>query len=56
MAKRGSYKKKFKFRLKLKKNTIYTIFGFGAILTGIFIFLSFIASGPSFAYINSFTA
>ncbi|KKQ75543.1 MAG: hypothetical protein US96_C0009G0001, partial [Candidatus Woesebacteria bacterium GW2011_GWB1_38_5b] len=53
MAKRGSYGKRLKFRVKLKKKTIYTIFGFGSILLSVFIFLSFIASGPSFEYINS---
>ncbi len=53
MARRGSYGKRFKFRVKLKKKTIYTLFGFGSILAGVFVFFSFLASGPSFAFINN---
>src|SRR5690242_5712281 len=52
MAKRGKYGKRKKFKLKLKSNTIYTIFGFGSIGAGALLFLSFIANGPSMVYIN----
>lgn len=52
--KRGSYGKRGKFKFKLKSKTIYTIFGFGSIAFGALIFLSFIANGPSMAYLNSF--
>ena len=53
MAKRGRYGKRGKFKLKLKKKTIYTIFGFGQIAFGILLFLSFLGNGPSFEFINS---
>lgn len=51
--KRGSYGKRKKFKLKLKANTIYTIFGFGFIAVGVLLFLSFIGNGPSMEYLNS---
>jgi DNA segregation ATPase FtsK/SpoIIIE, S-DNA-T family len=53
MAKRGKYGKRKKFKLKLKSNTIYTIFGFGSIALGSLLFLSFFASGPSMDILNS---
>ena len=51
--KRGSYGKRKKFKIKLKAGTIYTIFGFSSIAFGALLFLSFIANGPSMAYLNS---
>src|SRR3990167_10584906 len=53
MAKRGRYGKRGKFKIKLRKKTIYTIFGFGFIAAGILLFLSFIGQGPSFEYVNN---
>jgi DNA segregation ATPase FtsK/SpoIIIE, S-DNA-T family len=50
--KRGSYGKRGKFKLKLKKKTIYTIFGLGSIAGAALMFLSFVGNGPSFEYIN----
>lgn len=54
MAKRGKYGKRKKFKLKLKSNTIYTIFGLGSIGFGALLFLSFIGNGPSMEFLNSF--
>ncbi len=42
-----------KFRLKLRKKTIYSIFAFGQIAIGTLLFLSFIGTGASFEYVNS---
>ncbi|MCL4387357.1 DNA translocase FtsK [Patescibacteria group bacterium] len=54
MAKRRSYRKRHpKLRLKLKKETIYSIFSFGLILAGIIFLLSFTKSGNTFIEINS---
>src|SRR3989344_3578726 len=54
MGRRGRYGRRVKFRIKLKKKTIYTIFAFGLILTGLLLFLSFTGSGSTFIYINTF--
>lgn len=54
MAKRGRYGKRGKFKIKLKKKTIYTIFAFGQIVAGLLLFLSFTGSGGTFVYINTF--
>lgn len=51
MARRKHYKK-HKFKLKLKKDTIYSIFAFGLILGGLLLLLSFTKSGSSFILIN----
>ena len=51
MARRKHYKKS-KFKLKLKKNTVYTIFAFGLILCGLLALLSYTKSGQSFIVIN----
>lgn len=53
MARRRPYGKRGKFKLKLKKKTIYTIFGLGQIVAGLLLFLSFFGSGSSFQYINA---
>jgi len=53
MARRKHYKK-HKFKLKLKKDTIYTIFAFGLILGGLLLLLSFTKSGESFTVVNGF--
>jgi len=50
--KRGSYGKRGKFKLKLKKKTIYTIFGLGSIAASALLFLSFVGNGPSFELLN----
>lgn len=52
MAKRGRYGPRGKFKLKLKKKTVYTIFALGQIAGGALLFLSFVGSGSSFEYIN----
>jgi DNA segregation ATPase FtsK/SpoIIIE, S-DNA-T family len=54
MAKRGRYGRRGKFKLKLKKGTIYSIFAFGQIVFGLLLLLSFTNSGPSFVLINSY--
>jgi len=51
MARRKHYKK-HKFKLKLKKDTVYSIFAFGLILGGLLLLLSFSKSGESFTVIN----
>ncbi len=53
MGKRGRYGKRAKFKIKLKKKTIYTIFAFGQIVAGLLLFLSFTGSGSTFVYINT---
>lgn len=45
-SRRGSYRKK-SFRLKLKKNTVYTLFAVGLLLAFGLLFLSFLQNGPS---------
>lgn len=52
MGRRRPYRKRG-FKIKLRKETIYSIFSFGLILTGIFLFLSFSESGESFSLINN---
>lgn len=42
-----------KFKLKLKKNTVYSIFSFSLILIGLLFLLSFSQSGESFIEINN---
>lgn len=54
MARRGPYGKRGRFKLKLRKKTIYTIFAFGQIAAGLLLFLSFFGSGTSFDFINTF--
>ncbi len=51
MPKRSGRRKPFK--LKLKKNTVYTIFGIGSFLIGIFLLLSFTQNGDSAVMINT---
>lgn len=51
MARRKHYKK-HKFKLKLKKDTVYSIFAFGLILLGLLFLLSFSQSGSSLILIN----
>ncbi len=41
-----------RFKLKLKKDTIYSLFSFGLILTGLLLFLSFSRSGGTFSKLN----
>lgn len=53
MARRRHYSKQ-KFKIKLKKNTVYSIFAFFIILTGILLGLSFTRSGNSFASMNDY--
>lgn len=53
MAKRRHYRKQ-KFKIKLKKNTVYSIFAFLIILAGVMFGLSFTRSGPSFASLNDY--
>lgn len=53
MAKRRHYRKQ-KFKIKLKKNTVYSIFAFLIILSGLLFGLSFTRNGPSFAALNDY--
>src|ERR1035437_5769954 len=53
MAKRRHYSK-HKFKIKLKKNTVYSIFAFLVILTGLLLSLSFTRNGASFISLNNF--
>ena len=53
MAKRRHYSKS-KFKVKLKKNTVYSIFAFLVILSGILLGLSFTRSGSSFISLNDY--
>ena len=53
MAKRRQYRKQ-KFKVKLKKNTVYSIFAFLIILCGILFALSFSRSGSSFIGLNDY--
>ncbi len=53
MAKRRHYSK-HKFKIKLKKNTVYSIFAFGVILAGLLCGLSFTRSGNSFIVLNDY--
>jgi DNA segregation ATPase FtsK/SpoIIIE, S-DNA-T family len=51
MPKRKHYHKRTK--LKLKKGTVYSIFGFGFIVFGLILLLSFTKNGDSFIFINN---
>jgi S-DNA-T family DNA segregation ATPase FtsK/SpoIIIE len=54
MPRRRHYRKhKFKFKLKLRKNTVYSIFSFGLLLAGVIILLSFTKSEPTFVSISN---
>ena len=53
MPKRRKYARRGRIKLKLRKNTIYTIFGFLTIALGLVLGLSFTGSGGSFIYINT---
>ncbi|MEK9178443.1 MAG: DNA translocase FtsK, partial [Patescibacteria group bacterium] len=44
-----------RLKLRLRKNTVYSIFAFGLILCGIFILLSFTKSGPTLLFINDYS-
>ena len=52
MARRRHYRRQ-KFKLKLKKTTIYSIFSFGLIIAGIISLLAFSKSQPSFILITT---
>lgn len=51
--KRQYYRRRRFFKLKLKKETIYTLFAFGCFLVGILLILSFSKSEGAFVQINS---
>lgn len=53
MAKRRHYSR-HKFKVKLKKNTVYSIFAFGIILVGLLLGLSFTRNGSSFSSLNDY--
>ncbi|OGH08068.1 MAG: hypothetical protein A2171_01175 [Candidatus Levybacteria bacterium RBG_13_35_9] len=53
MAKRRHYRKQ-KFKVKLKKNTVYSIFSFSIILLGVMLGFSFAKTGPSLTAINDY--
>ncbi|MCL4353428.1 DNA translocase FtsK [Patescibacteria group bacterium] len=53
MARKRSYRRK-SFKLRLKNETIYTIFAIGLILSSVLAFLSFLPSGSNFLFLNSF--
>lgn len=52
MARRKHYRKR-KFKLNLKKDTVYSIFSFGLILSGLILTLSFSKSGDSLIDLNN---
>ncbi|MDP2637548.1 MAG: DNA translocase FtsK, partial [Candidatus Levybacteria bacterium] len=52
MPRRKHYRKS-KFKFKLKKGTVYSIFGLGFIVVGAILFLSFTKNGSSFLFINN---
>lgn len=52
MPRRRSYRKKRAFKLKLKTQTVYTIFAFMLFAFGLVSFLSFTKNGESFVVIN----
>lgn len=54
MPKRRHYRKRHPFKLKLRKETIYTIFSLGLLLVGVLLLLSFSRSQESFIVINDF--
>lgn len=47
------YGSRGRFRLKLRKKTIYSIFAFGQIAAGILLLLSFVGTGTSFEYVKT---
>lgn len=54
MARRHHYYRRRKLKLKLKKQTVYSIFSFGLILTGLMLLLSFFTKEqPTFNTINN---
>jgi len=53
MRRRRHYKRRNKLRIKLKKGTVYSIFAFGLIITGLILLLSFTKNGNSFIFMNS---
>lgn len=53
MAKRRKYGRRSKFKVKLRKNTVYSIFSFGLLLLGGLLFLSFTQSGPTLVFLNA---
>ncbi len=53
MARRRHYQKQ-KFKIKLKKNTVYSIFAFGVILGGVLLGSSFAKTGPTLTTINEY--
>lgn len=56
MAKRRHYRRqKIKFKFKLRKNTVYSIFAFGLILAGALTALSFFKTDPAFVTISEKT-
>ena len=52
MPRRRKYGKRGRFKLKLKKGTIYSVFAAGLILLGAILFLTFSRNGESFILIN----
>ncbi|MBI2622761.1 MAG: DNA translocase FtsK [Candidatus Levybacteria bacterium] len=52
MARRRYYRRR-RFQIKLRKETVYTIFSLGLILAGVLLLLSFSRSGPSFILIQN---
>lgn len=52
-SKRGGGSRKKGFKLKLKKNTVYSIFGIGSIILSIILLLSFTRNSDSMIVINS---
>ena len=54
MAKRRRHYSRQKFKIKLKKNTVYSIFAFLVILSGLLFGLSFTRSSSSFTSINDY--
>ncbi len=53
MRRRKRYRRRNKIRVKLKKGTVYSIFAFGFIITGLILLLSFTKNGNSFVFMNS---
>jgi len=52
MPRRKHYRRS-RLKLKLRKGTVYSIFAFGFIVTGIILLLSFTKNGTSFIFINN---
>ena len=49
---RRKYGRRSKFKIKLRKNTVYSIFAFGQILLGGLLLLSFTKSGTTLNFLN----